>query len=143
MGGSSTKAPATTRVLVVDDQRPILDLVADLLAGSFDVVGLVSDSRAAVEAVLTLEPDLVVLDISMPGMNGIDVARELARRASRSRIVFLTIHEDAQILSTCLAAGGLAYVLKPFMHHELIHAMNEALAGRVFVSGFSSDQRTI
>lgn len=127
-------------MLVADDQTRMLDLVAELLAGSFDVIGSVSDGQAALEVTLKLEPDLVVLDISMPGMSGIEVARELKKRASSAKIIFLTVHEDAEILASCRAAGGLGYVVKELMSSDLIPAMNEALADRVFVSRFSSEQ---
>ena len=128
------------RVLVADDLTPVLSAVAALLQGTFDVVGVASDGPTALEAALTLEPDLVILDISMPGMSGIEVARELKKHANKAKIVFLTVHEDTDILETCLAAGGLGYVVKVFMDTDLIPAMNEALAGRVFVSRFSSLQ---
>lgn len=125
-------------MLVADDQRRMLDLVAALLRESFDVIGLVSDGQAAVDATLTLEPDLIVLDISMPGMSGIEVARELRKYGNTAKIVFLTIHEDAQILANCLAAGGLGYIVKELLASDLIPGMKEALAGHVFVSRFSS-----
>jgi DNA-binding NarL/FixJ family response regulator len=130
------------RVLVADDLTPVLSAVAELLRGTFEVVGMVSDGRAALEAVLALDPDLAILDISMPGMSGIDVARELHKRASRAKIVFLTVHEDTDILETCLSAGGLGYVVKVSMDTDLIPAMNEALAGRAFISRFPSQQNT-
>jgi len=72
-------------------------------------------------------------------MNGIEVARELKKRDRSAKIVFLTVHEDSNILATCLAVGGLGYVGKLFMHTDLIPAMNQALAGRVFVSRYSND----
>jgi DNA-binding NarL/FixJ family response regulator len=125
------------RVLVADDLAHVLSAVADLLRESFDVIGLVSDGRAALEAALALEPDLIVLDISMPEVSGIEVARELKKRHSKARIVFFTVHKDADILATSLAAGGLGYVLKVHMETDLIPAMFEALAGRVYVSRFS------
>jgi DNA-binding NarL/FixJ family response regulator len=128
------------RVVVADDQPRMLEVAAELLGESFEVIDLVSDGRTALEATLKLEPDLVVLDISMPGMNGIEVARELRKNTSGARIVFLTIHEDAQILADCLAVGALGYVVKELMDSDLIPAMNEALAGRVFVSRFSSEK---
>lgn len=127
------------RVLVADDQPRMLEAVTAILEKSFEVVDVASDGQSALEATIQLEPDLVVLDISMPGMTGIDVARRLRKSASTARIVFLTIHEDAQILANCLAAGGLGYVLKGLMDSDLILAINEALAGRVFVSRFSSE----
>jgi DNA-binding NarL/FixJ family response regulator len=130
------------KVLVADDIASVLNAVDGLLRGSFEVIGLVSDGRAALEESLKLEPDLVVLDISMPEMSGIEVARELKKHHSKAQIIFLTVHKDADILATSLAAGGLGYVLKVRMDTDLIPAMNEALAGRVFVSRFSSQQET-
>ena len=131
---------ARRRVLVADDQAGVLSAVTALLGDSFDVIALVSDGRAALETTLKLEPDLVVLDISMPGMNGIEVAKELKRRAIKAKIVFLTVHEEPSILAACFAAGALGYVVKISMESDLIPAMKEALAGRVFVSRFSSLQ---
>lgn len=126
------------RVLLADDLLEVLEAVAALLRNSFDVVGIASDGQTALAAALKLEPDLVVLDISMPGMTGIDVARELKSRGNSARIVFLTVHEDSDIIATCLSVGALGYVLKALMDSDLIPAMNEALAGRVFVSRLSS-----
>jgi DNA-binding NarL/FixJ family response regulator len=128
------------RVLLADDLTPLLHAVARLLEGSFEVVGMVSDGQAALDGALALAPDLIVLDISMPNMSGIEVARELKRRSNKAKIVFLTVHEDTDILATCLAAGGLGYVVKVLMETDLILAMNEALAGREFISRFSSLQ---
>jgi len=126
------------RVLVADDHSRILSAVSALLGKSFDVIGLVSDGQAALQATLKLEPDLIVLDVSMPGMSGIEVAKELKRRRNSAKIVFLTVHEDAEILASCLSAGGLGYVVKELMDSDLIPAINEALTGRGFVSRFSS-----
>ena len=130
------------RVLVADDHARILKAVSALLANSFDVVDLVADGRAALQAALKLDPDLIVLDVSMPGLSGIEVARELKRRRNRAKIVFLTVHEDTEILASCLAAGGLGYVVKELMDSDLIPAINEAVAGREFVSQFSSKGET-
>jgi DNA-binding NarL/FixJ family response regulator len=128
------------RVLVADDLAPVLSTVAALLRESFDVVDTVSDGRAALEATLKLKPDLVVLDISMPVMSGIEVAEELTRQGSKTKIVFLTVHEDRDILNTCRAAGGLGYVIKVLMDTDLVPAMNEALAGHTFTSCFPSQE---
>jgi DNA-binding NarL/FixJ family response regulator len=126
------------RVLVADDLAPVLNTVAALLRESFDVVGTVSDGGAALEAALTLEPDLVVLDISMPVMSGIEVAEQLKKQGNKAKVVFLTVHEDHDILETCRAAGGLGYVIKVLMDTDLVPAMNEALAGHTFTSHFPS-----
>jgi DNA-binding NarL/FixJ family response regulator len=127
-----------SRVVLADDLAQVLTAVAALLKEQFEIVALVTDGQAAFDATLALAPDLVVLDISMPGLSGIEVAKELKRRGNRARIVFLTIHEDADILTACLAAGGLGYVVKVLMETDLIPAMKEALADRPFVSRFSS-----
>jgi DNA-binding NarL/FixJ family response regulator len=124
------------RVLVADDLTP--PGAAALLRESFDVVGMVSDGQAALESTLKLSPDLIVLAISMPGMSGIQVAQDLKRRGNNAKIVFLTVHEDSDILARALAAGGLGYVARVRMDIDLIPAINEALAGRIFVSRFSS-----
>jgi DNA-binding NarL/FixJ family response regulator len=131
---------ARKRVLVADDLAPVLDTVSTLLRQSFDVVDMVSDGRAALEATLKLKPDLVVLDISMPLMSGIEVAEELQRQGSNAKVVFLTVHEDHDILKTCRAAGGLGYVIKVLMDTDLVSAMNEALAGHMFTSRFPSEE---
>jgi DNA-binding NarL/FixJ family response regulator len=125
------------RVLIVDDFTPMLSAVDALLRESFDVVGLESDGQAALESTLKLSPDLVVLDISMPGMSGIEVAKELKSRGNNAKILFLTVRDDSDILASALAAGGLGYVAKVLMDSDLIPAMNEALAGRVFISCLS------
>jgi two-component system, NarL family, response regulator NreC len=128
------------RVLVVDDLAPMLSAISALLHDSFDVVGMVSSGQAALEATRTLEPELIVLDVSMPGMNGIEVARELKRRAAKAKIVFLTVHEDSEIVASCLNVGALGFVTKALMKEDLISAMNDALADRIFVSRFSSPE---
>jgi DNA-binding NarL/FixJ family response regulator len=128
------------RVLVADDLAPVLNTVAALLRESFDVVGMVSDGREALKATMTLEPELVVLDISMPLMSGIEVAQELKRQGNKAKVVFLTVHEDLDILRACRAAGGLGYVIKVLMDTDLVPAINEALAGHLFTSRFPSQQ---
>jgi len=128
------------RVLVADDLAPVLRIVAALLRESFDVVDTVSDGRAALEATLKLEPDLVVMDISMPVLSGIEVTEKLKRQGNKAKVVFLTIHEDHDIVKMCRAAGGLGYVIKVLMDTDLIPAMNDALAGRIFTSRFSSQE---
>jgi DNA-binding NarL/FixJ family response regulator len=128
------------RVLLVDDLTAVLSAVAKLLQNSFEIVGMASDGESALATAMAVQPDLVVLDVSMPGMSGIQVARELRRRGCSSKIVFLTVHADADIQATCFAAGGLGYVMKVLMESDLIPAMNEALSGREFISDFPSEE---
>jgi DNA-binding NarL/FixJ family response regulator len=129
-----------TRVVVAEDLPPVLTTVVALLRESFDVVSAVSDGRAALAATLKLEPDLVVLDISMPLMSGIEVAQELKKLRNKAKIVFLTVHEDNDILKTCQSAGGLGYVIKLLMDTDLVPAINQALAGNRFTSDFPSSK---
>ncbi len=124
--------------MVAEDLAPVLTTVVALLRESFDIVGAVSDGQSALATTLSLNPDLVVMDISMPLMSGIEVAQELKKVGNKAKIVFLTVHEDTDILNTCHAAGGLGYVVKLLMDTDLIPAMNEALAGHTFTSQFPS-----
>jgi two-component system response regulator DegU len=103
------------RVLVADDLTPVLSAIAKIPDKSFDVVGMVTKGQTALDSTLALKPDLVILDISMPGMSGIEVAKELRRCDSSAKIIFLTVHQDPDILATCLASGGLGYVVKVLM----------------------------
>src|SRR5271154_1065419 len=128
------------RVVVADDLASVLSETAALLSESYDVVGTATDGQAAVEATLRLQPDLVVLDISMPIMSGIEVAQELKRIGNKARIVFLTVNEDPDVLKACQAAGGLGYVLKLLMDTALPLAVNAALEGRPFTSRLPSRQ---
>jgi DNA-binding NarL/FixJ family response regulator len=99
-------------------------------------VGTASDGWAAVEAEKKLRPDVVVLDISMPVMSGIVVANEMRKNGSKGVIVFLTVHQDLDILAAAKQAGGLGYVVKARLGTDLVFAINEALEGRDFVSPF-------
>ena len=100
------------RVVVADDLAQVLSAIAALLKGSFNVVSLASDGHTALEAVMAFDPDVAVLDISMPGLTGIEVARELKKRDSRAKIVFLTVHQDPDYVRTALHAGGTAHVVE-------------------------------
>jgi len=130
------------RVLVADDLAPVLSAITKLLEKTFEIVGMVTDGQTALDTTLALQPDLVVLDISMPGLSGLEVAKELKARGNKAKIVFLTVHDDSDIVGACLAAGGQGYVLKVLMDTDLVPAMNDALAGRVFVSRLSSREDT-
>jgi DNA-binding NarL/FixJ family response regulator len=125
------------RVLVADDVSSILIAVTGLLRTAFEVVGTASNGKIALKSILELAPDVVILDVSMPAMSGLDVARELRRLGSKAKIVFLTSHEDYEILDSCTAVGGLGYVLKNSISTDLILAINEAFEGRAFISQFS------
>ncbi len=122
------------RVLLADDHETMLDRVADLLAGECDVIGTAIDGRQALDAAKHLKPDVLVLDISMPVMNGIETARCLKEAGVKTRIVFLTVHDDPEFAREALEVGALGYVIKPRIASDLLAAIKEARAGRSFVS---------
>jgi len=122
------------RILLADDHVGMLVNASDILREQFEVVGAVTDGRAAVSAALELKPDLVVLDIGMPEMGGFDAARELRRSGSKAKVVFLTIQQDEEYVAAALDSGGLAYVLKSRMYSDLVEAIAAALAGGIFLS---------
>jgi DNA-binding NarL/FixJ family response regulator len=130
------KERAPIRILVADDHSEVLETVVPMLEPHFDVVGTASDGWAAVEAVKKLCPDVVVLDISMPVMSGIAVAKEMRKSGSKVVVVFLTVHQDSDILAAAKGAGGLGYVVKARVGTDLVFAIKEALEGREFVSPF-------
>jgi len=122
------------RVLLVDDSDVMLDYASATLSPEYEIVGAFRDGHAALEAVGVLQPDVIVLDISMPGMNGLEVAHRLRRAGSQVQIVFLSINEDDEIVRAAQAAGGIGYVSKTLMPWDLMIAVNEACAGRPYVS---------
>ena len=131
---SSDGGARTIRVLLVDDNRAMLARAASMLAATCAVVGQVQDGGAALAAAATLVPDVIVLDISMPGMSGLEVAARLRAAGSTAAIVFLTVHEDAEIVEAAQAAGGIGYVVKSRLASDLLRAVQEARARRPFVS---------
>jgi DNA-binding NarL/FixJ family response regulator len=134
-GIKDEKSP--TRILVADDHSALLESLVPILELEFTVVGTASDGKAAVEAEEKLHPDVVVLDISMPVMSGIDAAKQMRKGGSTAPIVFLTVHQDTDIFAAAKRAGGLGYVVKNRLKTDLVLAIKEALEGRDFVSLFS------
>ncbi len=112
----------------------MLERVATLLERDFEVVGKAGDGNSAIVEARQLEPDVVILDISMPDLNGIEAARELKKSECKAKIVILTVHDDQDFLNECLAAGALGYVVKSRVATDLIIAIKEALMNLVFVS---------
>ncbi len=123
-----------TRVLLADDHEAMLDRVKGLLEKEFQVVGTARDGQAALDAVAELNPDVLILDISMPVLTGIQAALRLKQKKSKVGIVFLTVHEDPDFAREALAAGALGFVVKPRLATDLPVAIKKALAGRTFVS---------
>ena len=123
-----------TRVLLVDDNKNILARVRAALTPACLVVGEATDGASALTAAKALRPDVIVLDISMPGMSGLEVGAALRLQQSTAAIVFLTVHDDAQLVDAAIQSGGTGYVLKTRLSTDLLRAVQEAHAGRSFVS---------
>jgi DNA-binding NarL/FixJ family response regulator len=122
------------RVLLADDHRVVAEGLRGLLEPQFEVVGIVADGRELLAAVKALDPDVVVLDVSMPALNGIDAARILRDARSRAKIVFLTMHREVAYAARALDAGASGFVLKHSAPSELVTAIEEALKGRTYIT---------
>jgi len=122
------------RILLADDHREMLTRVVHLLQDEFEVVGAVNDGQALLEAAAKLRPDVVILDISMPVMNGLEAAHLLKEAGCEAKVVFLTVHEDPDFIHESLVQGALGYVVKPRLTSDLVPAIKEALANRAFTS---------
>lgn len=133
---SSTISSDPPRVLLVDDNAAMLARSARALTPGCIVVGSVTSGAAALDAADKLHPDVIVLDISMPGMSGFEVAARLRQCGSTAALVFLTIHGDEELVLAARDAGAIGYVVKPRLASDLLHAIQEARAGRPFVSRY-------
>ena len=122
------------RVLIADDHDALLQRVSDLLAREFDVVGAVHDGAQLVAAEAALEPDVLVVDISMPGMSGIEATSRIRLRGSHAAVVCLTAHAEHEIVEAALESGALGYVVKTSLVYDLVPAIRAALEVRQFIS---------
>jgi DNA-binding NarL/FixJ family response regulator len=127
------------RVLLVDDNEGILERAAEVLRSDFVIVGAVTHCQAALETAVAVQPDVIVLDISLPDGCGLDVARRLKATDSAVAIVFLTVHDDEEIAREAKDAGGIGYVLKSRLGSELLTAVHRASVGKRFPSGGLGD----
>jgi DNA-binding NarL/FixJ family response regulator len=122
------------RLLLVDDNPAVLRQVMQLLPHEFEIVGVLESGAGLVAAARVLQPDVVVLDITLPGQSGIALASELVKTGSPARIVFLTVHNDADYVRAALGAGARGYVVKMRLSLDLVPALHAALEGSCFVS---------
>ena len=122
------------RLLLADDHPLMLGRVTRFLQPTFEVVGVAYNGVEMVNEAMRLNPDIIVADISMPGLDGIEAAHRLREMGATAAIVFLTIHESSEFVQACMAQGGLGYVVKSRMKKDLIPAINAALSGQCFVS---------
>src|SRR5215468_1575475 len=122
------------RVLLADDHTIVADGLRSLLEGEFEFVGTVGDGRALLDAAQKLKPDVIVADISMPLLNGLDAARHLKRVGATAKIIFLTMHAEPQFAAEAFRAGASGYLLKSSAGEELITAIHEVVKGRAYVT---------
>jgi DNA-binding NarL/FixJ family response regulator len=117
------------RVLLADDHQAIIERVTQLLTPDFEIVGTAGDGQAALDGAAALKPDVVVLDISMPAVSGLDVANQLLQASEPPRIVFVTMHMDREFIAAAKRLGASGYVLKRNVGVDLIPALKLALEG--------------
>ena len=122
------------RVLLADDHQMVTEGLKNLLADDFEVVGAVEDGRALLVAAKTLRPDVIVADISMPQLNGIEALQQLKKHNPDVRVVFLTMHQNRAYARRALQAGASGFVVKHSASHELVMAIHAALKGQTFIT---------
>jgi DNA-binding NarL/FixJ family response regulator len=125
---------ARPRVMLVDDHVLLLGAFEKLLSSECDIVGKVCDGRAVVDAAEKLNPDVIVLDISMPTLNGLEAGRQIKHKFRQIKLVFLTMNEDADLAAEAFRAGASAYLLKRSAASELVTAIREAMQGRSYIT---------
>jgi DNA-binding NarL/FixJ family response regulator len=125
-------------VVLADDHARVLEAASAFLAENFEVVAAVTDGRQAVDAARRLDPDAVVLDITMPGLDGYQTARELNRGGSRAKVLFLSMHDEDDYVVEAVRSGGQGYVLKTRMHSDLPSAVDHVLGGQLFMPSMVS-----
>lgn len=135
MAISAAKATA----VLVDDYPAVFDAIGEILQNVCRIVATVSDPQKAVVTIKACEPDIVVLDIGMSGMNGFEIARQLRSAGGRAKILFLTIVEDGDYLYAARKSGA-SYVIKRRMHLDLLTAVRETLEGRTFFSPLTAEK---
>lgn len=126
--------PRRPRVLIADDHLLVAEALERLLSSEFDLAGVVEDGRALVEAAAKLRPDVIVADVTMPQLNGIDALVRLRQIGDQTPVVFLTMHRDASFARRALEAGASGFVLKHSASVELIAAIRAALQGKTYLT---------
>jgi DNA-binding NarL/FixJ family response regulator len=122
------------RILLADDHEAVLHHLCELLGEDFEIVGTANNGRDAVVATLRLHPDVLVIDISMPLLNGLQAAQQLRCAKQATKVVFLTVHAGQDFVNAALSAGASGYVTKADVTTDLVPAIHEALAGRIYIS---------
>ena len=122
------------KILLADDHAVILDGLRSILEADFEIVGAVTDGRAVVAAYKKLRPDVVLCDITMPLLNGLDATRQIKKADTEAKIIFLTMHPDVAMAKEALRAGGTGYIVKHSPAAEIVTAIHQVLQGQVYLS---------
>lgn len=122
------------KILLADDHMMFAQGLQSFLEDEFELVGTVADGQALVEAARELTPDVIVVDISMPVLNGFDAVRQLKKEGCTAKVIFLTMHADAGLMEEALRCGGSGYVLKQSAGEELIYAIGQVIAGHEYIT---------
>jgi len=123
-----------SRVLIADDHNLVAELCKQLLESEFDVVGIVGDGRALVRAAVKLKPDVIIVDVAMPILNGLDAGRQVKEMLPSVKLVYLTMNSDPEIAVEALARGASGYLLKTCASSEMVLAVREVLRGKTYLS---------
>jgi DNA-binding NarL/FixJ family response regulator len=122
------------RILLADDHSPLLEAAIDLVRPHFDIVGTVTDGATLVSEALRLNPDVIIVDITMPVLNGIEAVQKLVQSGSTAKCIFLTIHSSQEFVQACLDAGARGFVSKSKMKAHLIPAIYAVLDDMPYIS---------
>ena len=128
------------RVLLADDHRLLLEAFHKLLEPAVTVVGAVADGHALLEAAGRLRPDIIVLDIGMPLLNGFEAGRQIKKKMPEIRLIFLTVNEDPDFVTEAFGAGASAYLLKKSIGTELFSAIQQVMNGHTYVTPLLADK---
>ncbi len=127
-----------TRVVLADDHTLLIDALKNLLEPEFEVVGTFSDGHALIEAAEGLGPDVIVLDIGMPTMNGLNAGQRIKQMQPKVKLIFLTMNQDPDIAAEAFRLGASGYLLKTCAASELVNAIREVLTGRIYITPIMS-----
>jgi DNA-binding NarL/FixJ family response regulator len=130
----SNKMTNRSRILIADDHNLIAEMCKHLLEKDFDVIGVVSDGRALVRAASELKPDVIVLDIAMPILNGLDAGRQIKKMLPAIKLVYLTMTPDADVAAEAFTRGASGHLLKTCASSEIVLAVRQALQGKTYLS---------
>ena len=123
-----------TRILLADDHNMVIEAMKNLLEPEFEVIGTVSDGRALVAKAIELNPDVIVMDISMPLLNGLEAGRQLKTALPKVKFIYLTMNQDQDIIAEAFKIGAIGFLVKQCAYSELRNAIRQSLMGRSYVT---------